>query len=411
MIYRLRKKFIKICMLSFVAVFLLLFSIIYLITYMQTNASLDRLADVIAENAGKFPDYNEADPTFQSNSPFGKEGLTREAPFTTRFFSVRFDREGNAVSVDTNSIASVSEQEAMDYGICVSDKNADRGWIDNYRYKCYDTEEGYGFIFINGMAAKQNNRRLLASAAAVFLSGSVVVLILIVFISKWAVKPTAESYEKQKQFVTDASHELKTPLTLIRTNLDIVESEVGSNEWLDDIRDESEKMTELVGRLVTLARMDEENTPIESRSFDLSEAVSDTVSAFFYTAGQRAISLSVNITPYVKYQGDEAAVRQMVSILMDNAVKYCDPNGEISVTLQSNLGRHPVLTVDNTFQPVGETELSRLFDRFYRADKARTYGSGFGVGLSIAKAIVEKHHGEIQAQNPTTGTIRFWVRL
>lgn len=411
MIYRLRKKFIKICMLSFIAVFLVLFATIYLVTYLQTNASLDRLANLIAENAGKFPDFNEADPIFQGTPPFGPENLNSDSPFTTRFFTVHFDDSENFISVDTDSIASVTETEAAAYGKRAIQNGWERGWLDSFRYKRQQTEKGISFIFIDGTAARNNNQRLLISTAVVFSSSSIVVLILIILISKRAVKPTAESYEKQKQFVTDANHELKTPLTLIRTNLDIAEMETGKNEWLEDIRDESEKMTELVNRLVTLARMDEENTVLDLLPFDLSEAASDTISAFYNAAEQRGITLTAHIPPLIKYKGDEAAIRQLISILMDNSVKYCDPGGEIAVTLQCGTAKHLVLMVDNTFQSVAETEFTRLFDRFYRADKARTYGGGFGIGLSIAQSIVEKHHGAIQAKCVGTSTIRFVVRL
>ena len=235
------------------------------------------------------------------------------------------------------------------------------------------------------------------------------IILLIILISKKAVKPVAESYEKQKQFITDANHELKTPLTLIRTNLDIMESESGANEWLSDIREETEIMTELVNRLVTLARMDEDQNELNALSFNLSNAVTETVSIFTSAIEKSQKQLSVDIASSVGYIGDEASIRQVISILMDNAVKYCDEGGTICVSLCG--GKHPVLTVDNTYSSVGSIELSRLFDRFYRADKARTYGSGFGVGLSIAKASVEKHRGNITVRNLGNEAIRFQVKL
>lgn len=411
MIYQLRKKFIKICMLSFVAAFLVLFASVFLITYLQINASLDRLADVIAENSGKFPEFNEANPDFQERPPFWTDSLDRESPFTTRFFAVHFDTSGNIIASDTGSIARISQTEAEAYGGMVIQTERERGWLEGFRYKQYQSEKGRSVIFIDGAAARNNNQRLLISAASVFFAGSIVVLVLIVLTSKRAVKPAAESYERQKQFVTDVNHELKTPLTLVRTNLDIAEAEMGKNEWLEDIREESEKMTELVGRLVTLARMDEERTALEFLPFDLSEAVSDTISAFSSLSEQHGVTLTVHVPPSVEYKGDEAAIRQVISILMDNAVKYCDAGGEIAVALRNGLGRPPTLTVDNTFRAVTQIQFSRLFDRFYRADKARTYGGGFGIGLSIARSIMEKHKGTILAKSAGPDAIRFLVRF
>ena len=168
-------------------------------------------------------------------------------------------------------------------------------------------------------------------------------------------------------------------------------------------------MTELVNRLVLLTRMDEDRSPLDLRPFSLSEAASE-VAASFAPALQRAgKSLVTEIAPAVAYTGDEGAIRQLLSILLDNAVKYSDAGSWVRVTLTG--GRHPTLTVDNRCAAVGTMELHRLFDRFYRSDKARTYGSGFGIGLSIAKAIAEQHRGEMTASSPQAGVIRFRVRL
>lgn len=229
----------------------------------------------------------------------------------------------------------------------------------------------------------------------VLLGCVALVLILIFLLSKKAVKPIAESYEKQKQFVTDANHELKTPLTLILANLDIAEAELGKNEWLDDIRSEGHRMTELVNQLVSLSRMDEDGHKMNISEVSFSEIVSDRVSEFEHLARERGKTLSASIDKDVKYHGDEALLHRLIGILMDNAIKYCDNDGEIRITLSR--GRRVVLTVENTYAAVGELELNRLFDRFYRADKARKFTGGYGIGLSMAKAIVEKHKGDIMA--------------
>ena len=267
MIYRLRKKFISICILSFIAVFMVVFALIFLITTIQTNQSLDMHADIISQNDGKFPDFNEIRPG--GNRPMPPEGFNRESPFTTRYFTVKFDKRTDTVFADTRQIASVSKEEAGIYAAEALRAGNARGWCDDYRYKIYDTENGTSIVFVSGIAAKENNRNFMLGTLSVFALCSVVIIVLIIFISKRAVKPTAESYEKQKQFITNANHELKTPLTLIRTNLDILESEVGQNEWLSDIRDETLMMSELVNRLVSLARMDEDGTKLETKEFSI----------------------------------------------------------------------------------------------------------------------------------------------
>ena len=217
----------------------------------------------------------------------------------------------------------------------------------------------------------------------------------------------AESYEKQKQFITDANHELKTPLTLVMTNLDILEAEIGENEWLSDIRSEGERMSALVNQLVVLSRMDEEKTNPQMQQFCLSEMIMDVVSEFQLLAQDRGKVMTAQVDSGVNYTGDEEAVRRVISILLDNAVKYCDDGGEIELRLERK--KHPVLYVENAYANVGETEFGKLFDRFYRADRARTFTGGFGVGLSIARAIVTQHKGEISAYKKDAGHIAFKV--
>ena len=407
MIYRLRRKFIKICMLAFVGVFVLLFSTIYLLTYLQTNIALDNLADIISENNGVFPEHF-VPPEDQQLRP---QRINSETPFTTRFFTVRYNASGQLLSVDLRSVASVTKEEAAHYAEKALGRDRERGWIDNYRYKIYQTDDGSAVVFINGSGTKDMNQSFLLAASLVFIAGSLVVLLVVILTSKRMVKPVAESYEKQKQFITDANHELKTPLTLIRTNLDIMEAETGSSEWLSDVREETGIMTELVNQLVELARMDEEQIKLDMQPFNLSDMALDIVSVFEGAICRSGKSFVTNISPEIVYMGNEAAIRRLFSILLDNASKYCDPDGVIRVTLEKGKGRRPVITVDNTYTAVCGIELNRLFDRFYRADKARTYGSGFGIGLSMAKAIVQKHHGEISAANLDNRTIRFRVRL
>ncbi len=407
MIYRLRKKFIAICVLSFITVFIIAFALIFLITSLQTNQTLDRHADMISQNEGRFPNFNEMKPG--GSKPIPPEGFNKESPFTTRYFTVKYDSKSGAVHVDIQQIASVTESEAEVYAERALKNGKERGWVGDYRYKVYSTENGTAIVFVSGINAKESNQSFMLGTLSVFALCSIVVIILIIIISKKAVKPTAESYEKQKQFITNANHELKTPLTLIRTNLDILESDVGENEWISDIRDETMLMSELVNRMVLLARMDEDGTKLEMKEFDISDAVADTVSAFESAAEKNGKHLTVNICDNILYNGDEASIRQVISVLMDNALKYCDAEGEIMVSLSGD--KHPILTVENSYAAVKNIELDRLFDRFYRADKARTYGTGFGIGLSMAKAIVEKHHGSITAYNIENDKIGFKVRL
>ena len=168
-------------------------------------------------------------------------------------------------------------------------------------------------------------------------------------------------------------------------------------------------MAELVNQLVALSRMDEEGQPMKIIEVYFGDLVADTVDEFEPLAKDRGKTLVASIDKETTYLGDEALLHRLVGILMDNAIKYCDQDGEISVSLRR--GRRVVLTVENTYAAVDEIELHRLFDRFYRADKARRFTGGYGVGLSMAKAIVEKHKGEITAYRKDSTHIGFKVVL
>ncbi|MEE0509850.1 MAG: HAMP domain-containing sensor histidine kinase [Peptococcaceae bacterium] len=405
MIYRLRKKFIKICTLSFLSVFILLLGAMMTITNFQTTAALDTLADIVADSGGRFPDYDDL-YTAPAEPP---HGINQESPFTTRYFTVHYDAAGNLESIDIRSIASANRSDAEALAKEAVTSGKERGWLEDYRYKVVQDESGTDVIFISGAAERASNQRFLLAAVAVFVAGSLVVLLLIVLLSKRAVEPIADSYDKQKQFITDSSHELKTPLTLIRTNLDILESENGTSEWLDDIRTEADNMTQLVNRLVQLARMDEGVTPQPLQRFNLSDAVSEIADAFSPVIAQQGQTFQQTIASDVTLTGDERAIRQLIGILLDNACKYCAPKGTIVLHLSG--GRHPTLTLDNTYSGAATIDTNRLFDRFYREDRARTAGSGFGLGLAIAKATCDKHHAAISAQAINQNTIRFKVRF
>ncbi|MCQ2486238.1 MAG: HAMP domain-containing histidine kinase [Clostridia bacterium] len=408
MIYKLRNNFIKICLVSLSVVLALIFAFLVILNHHQVNQTIDALSDAISSNGGVFPDFDRA------NHPPGKpmdepDFFTRETKPSTRFFVVRIDNSGNIVGANTEFVSSVNDAEAEEYAVSALEKNNERGWISNFRYKLCDSKMGKSLVFVDGSMYKTLSKSFALTSGFVLLCSGLVVMLLIIVFSKRAVKPVAESYEKQNQFITDANHELKTPLTLILTNLDIAESELGQNEWLDDIRSEGQRMSVLINKLVMLTRMDENNENNNKETFGLSTTIGDVVSEYQPAVIEKRKRLTLDVAENITYSGDESSVRQLMSILMDNALKYCDPEGEIKVSLTAK--RHPIICVENTFSDVDNTELDKLFDRFYRSDKARTFGGGYGIGLSIAKMIAEKHQGEIKAYKAAEGRIGFKVIL
>lgn len=408
MVYNLRKKFILVSTISVVIVVSCIFLIMVIVSNVQLNNTMDTLTDAIASNNGVFPAFDEYGRSMPSAS-FLRDGIiTEESPYSTRFFTVWINREGQIMQANVDSIFSITEPQTQEFVEIALKDGTQRGWVSDYRYQVFDTSTGQAIVFVNGEMNRTMTKQSLLLFFLVLTGSGMAVLLLIILISKRVVRPVAESYEKQKQFITDANHELKTPLTLILSNLDIVESEVGKNEWLDDIRSEGERMGLLLNQLVVLFRMDEDHANLHMIPFDLTNAVSDTISEFQGLAEERQKTLVAVVEPQVSYQGDEGLIRRLMAILLDNAVKYCDVGGRIQVTLSNR--RHPVITVENTYSNVDTLELDKLFDRFYRADKARTFDGGFGVGLSIAKAMAKNHHGEITVYKKD-GIVGFRVEL
>ena len=412
MIYKLRRKFVIISTISVLSVVLAVFATILIFNISSTNRTVDILADSVSEGGGRFPMPNE--PGHKPGGiPPGTDHrfdfITPETPYSTRHFTVFFTSSGEVAEIHTEAIYAISDEQAVDYAKDALASDRERGWLSNYRYKVFSNQIGNGVVFVDGSANRAMLMQTTTIAGIVLLTCAALVLILIMLLSKRAVKPIAESYEKQKQFVTDANHELKTPLTLILANLDIAEEELGKNEWLDDIRTEGYRMTELVNQLVALSRMDEETHALTLSQVNFSAMTEETVSEFEALAASRGKTLTATISENVALQADAVLLQRLLGILLDNAVKYCDQGGEIAISLHRQ--RHVVLTVENTYGAVGDLELHRLFDRFYRADKARTFTGGYGIGLSMAKAIVEKHKGQITVHRKGDDRIVFQITL
>lgn len=420
MIRRLRRKFVGVCMAAVLVVMVVLVALISLLYYLHSSAQVRDTLSFLAQNGGEFPVVQTAaeegaqqprrSPRRGQDAGFGLAPLdSPEAPFMTRHFSVRFDASGEVVSANTSSIAAISEEEAVEFAQAVLETGKSSGGYDVYRYLVSDYGEDTLVTFLDASVVLRMQRQILVLASTVAVVISAAVFLMAVLFSGKAVRPTVQSIERQRGFITDAGHELKTPLTIISANCEILELSVGENEWLDSIEKQTARMRRLVNDLVALSRLDEERPQTERLRFSLSDAVYDTAMAFAPAAERAGKALRVDTDPDVFLCGDEAAIRQLTSILMDNAVKYADAGGEICVRLLG--GKHPVLCVENDFQNVDALELSRLFDRFYRADPARTGDGSHGLGLSIARSIAEAHRASIRAEKADAARLRLRVRF
>ena len=403
MIRRLRRRFIRIATLSVTAVMLLLTVLLNTANYISTTRDLRDMLQLISSNQGTIPSYRPAGeaPATPPKAPEPRRdgSFTPETPYSTRYFVLRYQDDGTLVQADLKNIASVTEEDIAPYLAAAVAHGAGYGSYGSYRFYVTCTGKGRNMaVFLDGYQQLRAAGLVLLWSLAADAACILLVFVLVVLLPRRAIDPVVRSAEKQKQFITDASHELKTPITVISTCLRVLEMETGKQKWIDKAQAQTEKLTALVNALVTLSRMDEGVSPLKMELFALSEAVADTAESFRDFALRSGHDLVLDIAPDLTYKGDEYAIRQLVSILLDNAVKYAQACSAITLTLEKTR-RGAVLRCRNGSDPLPEEMLAKLFDRFYRADPSRNAATGgFGIGLSIARGIAEAHRGSICAR-------------
>ena len=416
MLKKMRWHFILAAML---AVFIMLVAVLAGINVWNYHTTAERADQRIQEiygfESGKVPEMENSEEN--ASQPVPPDIFNRpddhdpEAPYTTRFFIVRLDEEGNVTDVSTDFIASVTQTEAEEFARKVLNEKRQVGYYKNYRFQILAKKNDNIVIFLNTTMELRSVRNVLLISCLVGVVCFLVVFLLVILLSKRAMKPYIRNIERQKRFITDASHEIKTPLTSIATSVDVIEMEYGEDEWTRNIHKQTSKMSRMVADLVTLSRLDEENPFLERTEFSLSDAVWEVAEPFASLAKAQGKKYSQRIEENLTLCGNPDATRQMISVLLDNAMKYSDENGTIRLDVYKVHGKTKI-EVFNTCVLEETQNLSRLFDRFYRPDNSRSRKTGgSGIGLSIAQAVAEAYGGKIKVSSKDGKSIMFQVTI
>lgn len=406
MLKKMRWRFVLAAMSSFAAVILILVCAVNLWNYNISTGRQDSVLEMLleAEPRPSARVYNAPDD-FHVPGPFG--GHSREARFMTRFFVVYYDKNGIVTDINHDNIASVSAEEAESYANDVLKNGRKKGYYKNYRYRIDKTNGSLAFL--NSEREIQYMKTLFLVSGIIALCSLALVFVLVLIFSGRAIAPYIRNIETQKRFITDAGHELKTPLTSISASADILAMEYSENEWVKNIRKQSARMSKLISGLVRLSRLDEEQSASEKTNFSLSEAIWEISEPAAAAAAVKGKEYTQNIEDGIMFYGDRTAIQQMISELLENALKYSDNGGKINLTV---LRRHKKIEINvrNTCSSIESIDTKKIFDRFYRSDKTRGYSEdSFGIGLATVKAVVENHHGTISVHKIDGSEILFII--
>lgn len=412
-----RKKIIVSIMLSLILLLAVTLSVIMWASYREMrrrdSSMLERYVEtyVLDEHseAEKLPKSRQKDqgiPELRPNQGNPPPDVRPDYQLST-FYSVAFSDDGTVLAIDIGARGLHGEEELVETARNLLEKGKKSGRLDNLSYMV-SGKTGYALVaFIDNTVTEGSMRLLLRNVLIVGGAAIIVLFFVSLFLSRQIIRPLEENDKQQKQFISDASHELKTPVAVISANTEILSRELGENEWLSNIQYENERMGDLVKQLLDLSRAENTETPMET--IELSRVFIGEVLAFESLAFDHGKTIQSDIEEGIRVKGNQTQLTQLISVLLDNSIRHATGR-EIEVSLKSQ-GHTTVLSVSNEGDEIPAEKLEHLFDRFYRVDETRnSEGHHYGLGLSIAKAVVEKYGGNI-AVSCKDGKIRFTVSI
>lgn len=395
MIASLQKKFVRTAMIAITVLMLLMLGALNVANILMVDRQLEKNLMLIAENEGIVP--TAIPGTWPQDNGRGQKNEV-ETFLTSNFFVVRIDAHGKILLTDTSRVTSLTEEEAGQLALQAYTAGIRQGRVGSFRYVLRESRLAPGTVavFLDTSREYDSFFRVLLLSAGIGGVCWAGMLFLVKLLSRRAIRPIAENILRQREFITNAGHEIKTPLAIIQANTEAMELYNGENKYSRNIRTQITRLTGLTNNLLTLARM-EEGKPAEFSEVNFSRLLAESAEAFAEPMTLRNIALQAEIAPDVMLRGSREQLGQLVSILLDNAAKYTNEGGEVCLRLQ-RVEKYWQLAVRNSVEALPDVPAEKLFDRFYRADAARTQRSGgYGIGLSVAQAIVQAHGGSLTA--------------
>ncbi|KRN58377.1 sensor histidine kinase [Limosilactobacillus secaliphilus] len=413
MIKRLQRKFILIAGFSLLVVLATIVGSIYGVAAYRSHQEVNSVLNMLVENDGQIS------PSFSDNNhdrPFLTPQQSREGIYQYRFFSAQLSKKGKVQQIDNQHIFTVSPQDIVSIAQRAYSRHQDKGQIyfnkTMYAYQVKHKAKATIIVFLDESLLEQRSKDLAKIAIWLGIIVMVMYTIVLAIFSRRAIKPVVEGEIRQREFISNAGHELKTPLTVISANTEMQELLDGENEWTKSNKQQVARLTHLINNLIALAKIGEQ-PDLHIVELDASAITNQVVDSFKPVIQQSGFTFKTDIQQKLTVKADENRFTELINILLDNANKYCDENGKIFVNLHRNKrSRAVTLSVTNSYAKGADVDYSKFFERFYRADTAHQVKgqTGFGIGLSMAQRIVADFHGKIKAKY-SNGMISFIVTL
>ena len=406
MIKTLKRRFVIFTMTAVTCLLLFIVLAINGLNWMMLERESDTVLETLVDADGAFHkmDFDRPPPFFRP--------LDMDRMRASRFFIVRSDPSGNIVDVNIDQISAIDGETAKNYALEVLKTDDTSGRVHGYKFAVKQMGPGQLMFFMDTSEQSENFRMVLFASTAIAVLCWVILLIIVILLSGKVIRPVLVGMEKQKQFITNAGHEMKTPLAIIQSNNDTMALIHGENKYNVHIRNQTKRLNVLMSNLLTLAKLDEE-IPLPTEMVNISEVANDLLPVYMEDAQAHNLCFDMQIEPDIVIQTNKDSFRQMITVLLDNAIKYTPDSGSVRLSLARD-GRHVQIIEENTCDLSLEPDPERLFERFYRGDAARTQkkeSSGYGIGLSAARAICENFGGKLTAEYSSAESIRFTARI